>query len=101
MHRLSRRRGLAVALAFALAAGSAAARDVTLLNVSYDPTRELYQEVNAAFAQAWRALAPTTPSPTGTSRPTHPRTCRTPRCTGRPRSAPRRRPRRRSTNEER
>ena len=54
MHRLSRRRGLAVALAFALAAGSAAARDVTLLNVSYDPTRELYQEVNAAFAQAWK-----------------------------------------------
>ena len=54
MHRLSRRRGLAVALAFALAAGSVAARDVTLLNVSYDPTRELYQEVNAAFAQAWK-----------------------------------------------
>ena len=55
MHRLSRRRGLAVALAFALTAGSAAARDITLLNVSYDPTRELYQEVNAAFAQAWKA----------------------------------------------
>ena len=54
MHRLSRRRGLAVALASALAAGSVAARDVTLLNVSYDPTRELYQEVNAAFAQAWK-----------------------------------------------
>ena len=28
---------------------------VTLLNVSYDPTRELYQEVNAAFAAAWKA----------------------------------------------
>src|SRR5688572_11735733 len=27
---------------------------VTLLNVSYDPTRELYQELNAAFAQTWR-----------------------------------------------
>jgi sulfate/thiosulfate transport system substrate-binding protein len=26
---------------------------VTLLNVSYDPTRELYEEVNAAFARAW------------------------------------------------
>jgi sulfate transport system substrate-binding protein len=26
-----------------------------LLNVSYDPTRELYQEVNAAFAAAWKA----------------------------------------------
>ncbi len=24
--------------------------DTTLLNVSYDPTRELYQDVNAAFA---------------------------------------------------
>jgi sulfate/thiosulfate transport system substrate-binding protein len=27
----------------------------TLLNVSYDPTRELYQDVNAAFAKSWRA----------------------------------------------
>jgi sulfate/thiosulfate transport system substrate-binding protein len=26
---------------------------VTLLNVSYDPTRELYQEFNAAFARYW------------------------------------------------
>jgi sulfate/thiosulfate-binding protein len=30
---------------------------VTLLNVSYDPTRELYEEVNAAFARAWMAKA--------------------------------------------
>ncbi len=29
--------------------------DVTLLNVSYDPTRELYQEINAAFAKQWKA----------------------------------------------
>ena len=29
-------------------------RPVTLLNVSYDPTRELYQEFNAAFATYWR-----------------------------------------------
>jgi len=28
--------------------------DVTLLNVSYDPTRELYQEVNAAFTKQWQ-----------------------------------------------
>jgi sulfate/thiosulfate transport system substrate-binding protein len=28
---------------------------VTLLNVSYDPTRELYVEVNAAFAKHWKA----------------------------------------------
>ncbi|MBI4568789.1 MAG: sulfate ABC transporter substrate-binding protein [Planctomycetes bacterium] len=39
-------------------AGSAGARGgatVRLLNVSYDTTRELYEEVNAAFALAWRA----------------------------------------------
>jgi sulfate/thiosulfate transport system substrate-binding protein len=29
--------------------------DTTLLNVSYDPTRELYQEFNAAFAKQWKA----------------------------------------------
>ncbi len=28
--------------------------DVTLLNVSYDPTRELYQKFNAAFARYWK-----------------------------------------------
>ena len=27
----------------------------TLLNVSYDPTRELYQDYNAAFAKYWKA----------------------------------------------
>jgi sulfate/thiosulfate-binding protein len=31
------------------------AADVTLLNVSYDPTRELYQDFNAAFAKYWKA----------------------------------------------
>ncbi len=31
------------------------AEDVALLNVSYDPTRELYQEFNAAFAKHWKA----------------------------------------------
>ncbi len=30
------------------------AADVTLLNASYDPTRELYQEFNAAFAKKWK-----------------------------------------------
>src|SRR5262245_56908388 len=29
--------------------------DTTILNVSYDPTRELYKEVNAAFAAKWKA----------------------------------------------
>ena len=32
-----------------------APKSVTLLNVSYDPTRELYQEVNAAFAAFWKS----------------------------------------------
>ena len=32
----------------------AAGGEITLLNVSYDPTRELYQEFNAAFAKHWR-----------------------------------------------
>jgi len=31
------------------------ARDVTLLNVSYDPTRELYRDINTAFAAQWKA----------------------------------------------
>jgi sulfate/thiosulfate-binding protein len=34
---------------------TAHAEDVTLLNVSYDPTRELYQEFNMAFAKHWLA----------------------------------------------
>lgn len=33
----------------------ASAANVSLLNVSYDPTRELYQEYNAAFAKHWQA----------------------------------------------
>jgi sulfate transport system substrate-binding protein len=33
----------------------ALAKEITLLNVSYDPTRELYQEFNAAFAKHWQA----------------------------------------------
>ena len=28
--------------------------DTTLLNVSYDPTRELYEQYNAAFAKHWK-----------------------------------------------
>ena len=41
-------------LAVLLWAGSVHAADVTLLNVSYDPTRELYAEFNKAFAAAWQ-----------------------------------------------
>jgi sulfate transport system substrate-binding protein len=42
-------------LLFAAAALAAApAKPVTLLNVSYDPTREFYQEINAAFTRFWK-----------------------------------------------
>jgi sulfate transport system substrate-binding protein len=53
---LSLARRLVVVAASTLAVcGPAAAKDVTILNVSYDPTRELYQEYNAAFARYWKA----------------------------------------------
>jgi sulfate transport system substrate-binding protein len=45
----------ALAAALLLAQSAAFAADITLLNVSYDPTRELYQDVNAAFAKQWKA----------------------------------------------
>jgi sulfate transport system substrate-binding protein len=50
----SPRKLIAALLAALLSAGSAQA-GVSLLNVSYDPTRELYQEYNAAFAKYWLA----------------------------------------------
>jgi sulfate/thiosulfate transport system substrate-binding protein len=47
---------LVAALVAAIGAPATAQNNkVTLLNVSYDPTRELYQDVNAAFAKAWQA----------------------------------------------
>ena len=56
---------LALCLAVLAAAGGAGlaaarpapapARTVTLLNVSYDPTREFYREFNDSFAAAWKA----------------------------------------------
>lgn len=45
---------LASTLSFGMAATPALA-DVTILNVSYDPTRELYKEFNNAFAAKWKA----------------------------------------------
>ena len=50
-------RGLALAAATVLCASAtcAAAAEIKLLNVSYDPTRELYQDINAAFAAEWKA----------------------------------------------
>ena len=44
-----------LAIAAAAATGFSAEKSVTLLNASYDPTRELYQDFNAAFARYWQA----------------------------------------------
>jgi sulfate transport system substrate-binding protein len=44
-----------VAAPFAMCGLPVGAADVTLTNVSYDPTRELYKEFNAAFAEKWKA----------------------------------------------
>src|ERR1044072_4778776 len=50
------RRSITVpALVFALAALGSTAFAQTLLNASYDPTRELYQDFNAAFVKYWKA----------------------------------------------
>ena len=46
---------LVAALAAVFAAPAAAQNKITLLNVSYDPTRELYQDINGAFAKSWQA----------------------------------------------
>jgi sulfate/thiosulfate-binding protein len=46
--------GMLASLAL-LAQSAAFAADVTLLNVSYDPTRELYRDFDAAFARQWKA----------------------------------------------
>ncbi len=54
-----RRNVIKTALAFGLVAmtatSMASAAPQTLLNVSYDPTRELYQQINASFARKWAA----------------------------------------------
>ena len=55
MTRISLVRRLALLGVVALAAGAAQAKDITLLNVSYDPTRELYVDFNKAFAAQWKA----------------------------------------------
>ncbi len=48
-----RKTALLSALTFAFGIGAAVAQ-TTLLNVSYDPTRELYKDFNAAFAKQWQ-----------------------------------------------
>lgn len=53
---ITRRSAIAAALGLGVAgfAGFAAAAEKTLLNVSYDPTRELYVDFNKAFAKHWK-----------------------------------------------
>ena len=46
-----------VAAALILSLAAAPMRAQEILNVSYDPTRELYQDVNAAFARYWQGKA--------------------------------------------
>ena len=58
VQRLKNRRAFVTALTFiggAFLSLGAAAQNVSLLNVSYDPTRELYVEFNQAFAKQWKA----------------------------------------------
>jgi sulfate/thiosulfate-binding protein len=55
MTRSATLRTALVAAVLSLAAGVAAAKEITLLNVSYDPTRELYVDFNKAFAKHWKA----------------------------------------------
>jgi sulfate transport system substrate-binding protein len=54
---LATRLTAAFAATLLLASFVASAADITLLNVSYDPTRELYQDFNASFAKQWKAKA--------------------------------------------
>jgi sulfate/thiosulfate-binding protein len=53
--RLASFAGWAAALGMVVPAIAAIAAPVQLLNVSYDPTRELYREINAQFARRWKA----------------------------------------------
>src|ERR1700691_4467112 len=53
--KLPRPLTLALAATAVLTTGLFAAGPIKLLNVSYDPTRELYQNFNAAFAKYWKA----------------------------------------------
>jgi len=50
-----KKRTVLLAIVGTLMAASAMAKDATLLNASYDPTRELYKDVNQAFAAQWKA----------------------------------------------
>ncbi len=55
LSRLAALAALSVAAVAPFGASLAQAAEVTLLNVSYDPTRELYVDYNAAFAKYWKS----------------------------------------------
>jgi sulfate/thiosulfate-binding protein len=52
---LTRRAAIGSLLSTLAAPASQAAAPTTILNVSYDPTRELYRDINRAFVDAWKA----------------------------------------------
>src|SRR5262249_29453096 len=47
--------GAAMALLLGLGTIGGAVAETTILNVSYDPTRELYQDINKVFSAHWKA----------------------------------------------
>lgn len=57
LSKFTRRTALALGASLSLAGLAAAADAAELLNVSYDPTRELYSDFNAAFAKHWKEKA--------------------------------------------
>ena len=54
MQKIFKYKKFLIGLVSGVLSAGALAKDVTLLNVSYDPTRELYTEYNAAFSKYWQ-----------------------------------------------
>lgn len=54
MKAIFKSKKLLVGLVSSVLSAGALAKDITLLNVSYDPTRDLYAEYNAAFSKYWQ-----------------------------------------------
>ena len=55
MPTMTRRAGLGAMLGLVSLARPATAKNITLLNVSYDPTRELYRALNPEFIKLWQS----------------------------------------------
>ncbi len=55
MKKILKAKFLLLSISLSMTLGVGGSRAASLLNVSYDPTRELYQDVNAAFAKKWQA----------------------------------------------